>query len=116
MRDTESGTAFEQEHERLARFLVGTQQRLNIWTNDVHRQSWKKARTMLKPDQLLDACEFALTLIAHLSTDEFAAGGDRPARERLLRAIQSATDGTFDHYARQRECRHAVIESLRDRS
>lgn len=44
--------------------------------------------------QLLEAAEFTLDLLDNLSTRQFAIGGDRPARLKLLAAIEKARGNT----------------------
>jgi hypothetical protein len=58
--------------------------------------AWHLARVMLCAPELLEACKYSVTLLGGLSTEQFSAGGDRPARERLLEAIVNATNGSFN--------------------
>ena len=48
---------------------------------------FKRAHVMLCAEDLLEAAKYALTLLQRLSTEDFAAGGDKPAREKLKAAI-----------------------------
>src|ERR1035441_10999778 len=53
----------------------------------VRGRCFKEAWVMLFAMQLVDASAYALKLLEGLTTNEFAAGGDRPARERLREVL-----------------------------
>ena len=78
-------TEYEQRASELARFLAGGSQDRKVLSD-----CFKKAWVMLFAEELLKASQYASTLLAGLSTDDFAAGGDKPARMRLYLAIQNA--------------------------
>lgn len=58
---------------------------------DIFRQRGNAALIAAAPD-LLAACEYALTRLENISTDEFARGGDADIRDRLLGIIESITE------------------------
>jgi hypothetical protein len=110
---TQADVDFEEQQAKLARFLAGTGDKpLDLYTNEEHSAIWRRARVMLKAEKLLDACEFALTTLSGLSSEEFSAGGDRIARDRLVQAITEANEYGFDSQRRLRECREAVRSSI----
>jgi hypothetical protein len=53
----------------------------------VQGRCFKEAWVMLFAMQLVDASAYALKLLEGLTTDEFAGGGDRPARDRLREVL-----------------------------
>lgn len=66
--------------------------------------AWREARLMLCARELLEACKYSLTLLGQISSEQFIAGGDRPAREQLLAAIEHASEGSFDSLALMERC------------
>jgi hypothetical protein len=90
---TEEDLFFEERQSKLATFLKGGRPTGEDPTDEDMRK-WYEARTMLCAPDLLEACEYALTLISMLSTEDFSAGGDRPARTKLAEAIDKAKEGT----------------------
>jgi hypothetical protein len=110
---TQADVDFEKEQSKLATFLAGRPIKPNTVDDDEYMECWRRARFMLKAQELLDACEFALTTFGSLSSEEFAQGGDRIAREHLYTAIASANkDEGFDSQRRSKECRDAVRRSI----
>jgi hypothetical protein len=108
---TEEDALFEEEQSKLAGFLRG--QPLTAEITDQDLAAWHKARVMLSAPELLQACEYALTLLRGLSTEEFSAGGDRPARDRLAVAICSAKDGDRAPESLVSRCAEDVKEAIR---
>lgn len=83
---------------------------------ETRRMAWRRAKVMLSAEALLDACEFALTTLASLSSEDFSAGGDKQARHVLQNAFELATDSQFDPYKRFDECATAVRSSITENS
>jgi hypothetical protein len=69
---------------------------------------------MLKAQELLEACEFALTTFGSMSSDQFAQGGDRITRDKLHAAIFAAKEdeGGFNAQRWSRECSEAIARSI----
>ncbi len=108
------GAEFEERQSKLADFLRGRP--CSADPTDEDMQAWYTARTMLRAPELLDACEYALTLIRSLSSEDFIAGGDKPARERLAEAVALAKEGTRkrDEEALLARCSADVREAIRN--
>jgi hypothetical protein len=85
---TEDALDFEERRGRLADFLRGRPCPDNPTDEDM--QAWYTARMMLLAPEIVEAAEYALTLIRALTSEEFAAGGDKPARDRLADVIAQA--------------------------
>jgi hypothetical protein len=104
---TKEDIKFEERQARLADFLRGGR------FFDEPADEWDMARTMLLAQELLDAGEYALTLICSLSTEDFAAGGDRPARDRLADVIAKAKGGVSIRDSVVARCAIDVREAIR---
>ena len=70
------------------------------------------ARTMIAAQELLNACELAFGVMATMSTDQFASGGDSVARQALARAIIWA-GGSTEVAGRMRDLQATVTDSMR---
>ena len=93
--------------------LHGRPIKADTFDDNEYMACWRRARIMLKAQELFDACEFALTTFGGLTSEEFAQGGDRIAREHLYTAIASANeDEGFNSQRRSKECRDAVRRSI----
>ena len=103
----------ERRQSRLADLLVGRQLREGETPDAERIKAWRTARVMLCATELLDACELSWSILRQLSTDEFAKGGDRIARDQLYKAISLATDGVFDSQRFQSSAREAIHEGIR---
>jgi hypothetical protein len=114
MRDGEERYEFEKRQARLTDFLTGAKapEDCNDPRWKPRLRMWHQARVMLTAPELLEACRYALTLLGGLASDDFAAGGDRPAREKLLHAISLATDGQFSSQALAHKCAADVREAI----
>jgi len=114
MREGEERYEFEKRQARLTDFLTGSRAPEGFsdprWKPRL--RMWHQARAMLTAPELLEACQYALTLLGGLASEDFAAGGDRPAREKLLNAISLATDGQFDSQALAQRCAGDVREAI----
>src|ERR1017187_5034618 len=100
-------TEYEQRASELARFLAGGSQDRKVLSD-----CFKKAWVMLFAEELLKASQYASTLLAGLSTDDFAAGGDKPARMRLYLAIQNA--GEWGPYIIKASLEKVCAEDVRN--
>jgi hypothetical protein len=107
---TEEDERFEREQGRLATFLRGH----TVFSGEISDEDmavWREARVMLVARELLEACKYTFTLLSGLSTDDFAAGGDKPARDKLFSAITHAKGGCgFGDF---RKCEEDVKEAIR---
>lgn len=74
-------------------------------------ECFKRATIMLCAEDLLDAAQYAVTLLGRLTSEDFAAGGDRPAREKLQEAINNATEWV---HLDPRRFEKTVDEEVRD--
>jgi hypothetical protein len=110
----QSDADFEIEQAKLARFLAGNVRDLDIFSNAQHEACYRRARVMLKAGKLMEACEFALTTLSGLSSEEFVAGGDALAREMLLAAITEANEYGLDSQRLASACREGVRDSIRN--
>jgi hypothetical protein len=106
---TEDDVVFETEQSKLAKFLLGS---IVSPSDDERLRAWNRAHVMLRAEELLDACEFALTTMQMISSEQFTGGGDAIARDRLAIAIQRAGQ-PFTSVKRERECRRGIEESIR---
>jgi hypothetical protein len=109
---TQEDVIFEDRQAKLAAFLKGKP--IEEEPSEEDFQNWNAARVMLRGPELLQACEYALTVISMISSEEFTAGGDKPARLMLEEAIAKAKDG-IDREEQQsletrcaQDIRHAV--------
>jgi hypothetical protein len=110
----ETERQFERKQAKLAKFLRNRKPGVpepEIPT-DEDMAAWHMARVMLSASELLEACKYNATLLGGLSTEQFAAGGDRPAREKLLEAIVKATDGAFNSQALMERCAEDVRRAI----
>ena len=78
------------EQEEVPMFERQTKLAAFLEENAISTEAWDQAGKMLHAAELFDACEYTLALLGGLSTDDFAAGGDAPARVRLWRAITNS--------------------------
>jgi hypothetical protein len=112
--DEKEHCPFEEEWSKLTDFLYGRRLRNDEVPDDRRMSAYHRALLMLSAAKLFDACEFALATLQGLSTEDFAAGGDAIARDRLAQALRDATYGSwFGTERRHQECRDAVTASIR---
>ena len=71
-----------------------------------------RARVMLCAEELLEASQYAITLLGMLSYEQFSAGGARPAREKLLDTVMNATGTIFDSRSLFDKCADDVKRSI----
>jgi len=57
---------------------------------DLRLEQAANARLITASPDLLEACEFTIDLLDHLSSADFARGGDREARLKLMAAVAKA--------------------------
>jgi hypothetical protein len=102
---------FERKVARLAKLLC---YRRAGEPEKVDWEALREARLMLSARELLEACQYSLTLLGQLSSEQFSAGGDRPAREKLLKAIENANSGsgTFNSLVLMERCAEDVRRAI----
>ena len=105
---------FELKQARLARFLLGRDPSRSEpdFMSDEYTAALRKARVMLCAEELLEAAEYSWTLLGGLSTPQFTASGDSPARDVLLNAITNAIDGGYDSNALRTRCAEDVRRAI----
>lgn len=92
MRSGEERQDFEHRASELGAFLSGHKPTSVEDVTELDSQCFRRATVMLCAEELLEAAKYALALYQGLSTDDFAAGGDRPARLKLQNAVANATE------------------------
>jgi hypothetical protein len=109
---TQADVDFEEQQSKLATFLAGRRYRESDGIDDEYMAHYRRARIMLKAQELLEACEFALATLNSLSSDQFAQGGERIARDTLHEAIADANEEGFNSQRWSRECSEAIARSI----
>lgn len=62
----------------------------SLTRDDQPGENAANARLFAAAPDLLRACEYTIDLLDHLSSREYATGGDRPAREELIASVAKA--------------------------
>ena len=88
----EVGRHFDEEYLRLHnRFkLVGKEMDNIAYIPEIHPEAEANARLIAAAPDLLSACEFTLARLRDMTTEDFSKGGDKMAREELVKAIAKA--------------------------